>query len=204
MPQAAQRHGHKQRGEILHHEQAPRQDTGIGERVKHIVAQEQHQRHVPALPEILNIGGTERRIEVERQLNAEQQAEADRDVRIAGEVIQNLETEAERQPGFPVRHQTELGLGIDRIEQASDPVAEYDLLEQAHRDEADTEAELALPAGRIYRAAELMHDLGPPRQRPGDRLREKRDVERVAGKRKGWRLAAPQIDQIHDVMEGEE
>ena len=49
-----------------------------------------------------------------------------------------------------------------------------------------------------------MHDLRPARQRSGDRLREERDIERIAAERIVRRLPAPQIDQIHDVMKGEE
>ena len=77
-------------------------DPHVGERHEHVVAQEARQRHVPALPEILDAGGAERRVEIERQLDAEQQAEADRDVGIAGEVEEDLEPEAERQPGDAV------------------------------------------------------------------------------------------------------
>jgi hypothetical protein len=83
---------------VLVEAQAPGHEARIGKRMKQIVAQEQHQRHVPALPEILDAGGAHRCVEVERQLHAEQQAEADGDVRIAGEIEQHLERKAEREP----------------------------------------------------------------------------------------------------------
>ena len=83
-------------------------------------------------------------------------------------------------------------------------VGDHDLLEQADRDEAGRDAELTLPARNVDLPAELMHHLRPARQGAGDRLREEGDVERVAVERIERRPAALQVDQIHDVVEGEE
>ena len=176
----------------------------VGEPVEHIVAQEHHQGDVPALPEILNAGRTKRRVEIERQFDAEQQAEPDRDVGIAGKIKQDLDIEAQRQPRVAVGHRTQQRLRIDRIDDAAEPVGQKDLFEQAHRDEGNAETEFALPARRIDLAAELVHHLRPARQRPGERLREKADVERVAAERIDRRFALAQIDQIHDVVERKE
>ena len=49
-----------------------------------------------------------------------------------------------------------------------------------------------------------MHHLVPARERPRDRLRKERDVHRVTVERVFRRFPAPQIDQVHDVMESEE
>ncbi|MGY4430365.1 hypothetical protein ACVWWO_002842 [Bradyrhizobium sp. F1.13.1] len=83
-------------------------------------------------------------------------------------------------------------------------VGDHDFFEQADRDEAGRDAELALPARNVDLPAELMHHLRPARQRAGDRLREEGDVERVAVERIERRPPALQVDQIHDVVEGEE
>ena len=68
----------------------------------------------------------------------------------------------------------------------------------------NADAEIALPAGRIDRPAELLHHLRPAHQGARQELRKEGDVERVSVERIERRLAAPKIDQIHDVMEGEE
>ena len=117
------------------------------------------------------------------KLHAEQQAKPDRDVRVSREVEQDLENEAEREPGFAVWHRAHVRLRVDRIDDAADRIAENDLLDQPDRDERDAERELALPARRINLPAELVHHLRPARERARDRLREERDVERVAVER---------------------
>ena len=89
--------------------------------MEQIVAQEIHQGHVPALPEILDAGRPHRRIEIERQPDAEQQAQPDRDVGIAGEIEQDLEAEAEREPRIAIGQRSLGGLRIDRIDDAPDP-----------------------------------------------------------------------------------
>ena len=71
MPEPAQRHRQDHGGEILQQAIAAAEPR-IGERMKQIVAQEREQRHVPALPEILQTGGAERRVEIVGELDAEQ------------------------------------------------------------------------------------------------------------------------------------
>ena len=61
------------------------------ERDVEVVAQPARQRHVPAPPEVLERDGGVRRVEVLRELEAEQQRDADRDVRVAAEVGEDLD-----------------------------------------------------------------------------------------------------------------
>ena len=89
--------------DILRHGMPAPGDSHIRERHEHVVAQKARQRHVPALPEVQDAGGAERRIEIVRQLDAEQQRHADRDIGIAGEVEEDLESEAESEPGGSIR-----------------------------------------------------------------------------------------------------
>ena len=55
-----------------------------------VVAQEAREGHVPAAPEVAKAGRPIRAVEVLREDEAEQQREADRDVRVAGEVAVDL------------------------------------------------------------------------------------------------------------------
>jgi len=96
---------------------------------------------------VLDVGGPERRIEIEGQLNAGTACRGDRDVRIAGKVVQDLETKlSASQDSRPAP--TELGvpakIGSSR---RPDAVAEHDFLEQAHDDKGDTDAELGCQPG---------------------------------------------------------
>src|SRR6185437_5939194 len=179
VPEAAQDHRDQHRRLRLQGQEAPRQNARIDEREIDVVAQEIHQRDVPALPEILDAGGLERRVEIERQLDAEQQAKPDRDVGIAGEVEQDLDVEGEREPGVTIGDHANLRLRIDRIDIVRDAVGEKDLLDETDGDEADRDRELALPARHIDLAAELLHHLRPAHQRTGENLREEGDIERV-------------------------
>ena len=61
----------------------------------------------------------------------------------------------------------------------------------------------ALPPPRECPLAELMHHLVPTSDRSGDRLRKEADIERVAFKRISPSAATLEIDQIHDMVEGE-
>jgi len=49
-----------------------------------------------------------------------------------------------------------------------------------------------------------VHDLVPAHQRAGQDLREEGDVERVADEVEARRAAGLEVDQVHDVVEGEE
>ncbi len=66
------------------------------ERDVEVVAQPARQRHVPAPPEVLERHRGIRRVEVLRELEAEQQRDADRDVRVAAEVGEDLNRVARR------------------------------------------------------------------------------------------------------------
>src|SRR6185312_9062258 len=136
--------------------------------------------------------------------DAEQQAKPDRDVGIAGEIEQDLDVEGERKPGIAIGDHAIPRLRIDGIDIVRDAVGEKDLLDEADGDEENRNRKLALPGGRIDLAAELLHHLRPAHQGTGEELREEGDVERVAIEGIKRRLPAPQIDQVHDVMEGEE
>ena len=99
------------------------------ERNVEIVAQELRQRHVPAPPEIDDVDGLVRRIEIERQKDAEHQRNADRHVRVAGEIEIELEGVGERaDPGLIERR---CGRAKGERNKRLDAIGETGLLEQA-------------------------------------------------------------------------
>src|ERR1700743_86176 len=85
VPQATQQHGHEQIdvGTDVSLAVAAQRDVKI-------VAQPRTQADVPAAPELARILGKVRQIEVQHQLDAQQLADAARDVRIPGKVAEDL------------------------------------------------------------------------------------------------------------------
>src|SRR5262249_30543574 len=148
-----------------------------------IVAQEEGERDVPALPELLDAPGPERGVEVLRKLDPQDQRDADGDVRIAREIEEDLEAEAESQPGAAIRDRARLGSREDGTDEIGESVAEKDLLDEPDDHEGYAERAAPFPSSPENLAAELMHDLPPARQRAGDELGKEADVERVAVKR---------------------
>ena len=91
VPQAGQRHRHHQ-VEI----EPPGAAAAAAERDVDVVAQPARQRHVPAPPEIDDVERPIGRVEVERQLDAEQARGAERHLGIPREVEIELELEGDR------------------------------------------------------------------------------------------------------------
>ena len=93
----------------------------------------------------------------------------------------------------------------DRIDVFGERIAEKHLLGEAGDEEHQPARE---PLGRIRplvgALVELVHDLAPAHERPGENLREEGDVEGVANEIVARRPAGLQIRQVHDVVEGEE
>src|SRR5579875_2248744 len=126
------------------------------------------------MPEVLERQRRIRAVEILGKLKAEQQGNADSDIGVAGEITVNLyrvavngrdDIDARMQ-----RRRTE-----DRIDNLTGQrVGDDDLLEQAAGNQA--EGARGLDAARIARRGELRHQLGDPDDRPGDEMREERQV----------------------------
>src|SRR5690606_2170462 len=88
------------------------------ERVIHVVAKPRGERHVPAPPEVAEVDGLVRAVEIFRQANAEQARRADGDVGVAREV--GVYLEGERVEGEQVLDRAVLGrVGKDRVREGS-------------------------------------------------------------------------------------
>src|SRR5262245_43787734 len=85
VPQAADQH-HQQKIQV-----SPETAAAVAaERDVQVVAQEARQRDVPAPPELNDASRLVGRIEIDRQLDAEQARQPDRDVAVAGKIEVDL------------------------------------------------------------------------------------------------------------------
>jgi hypothetical protein len=146
-------------------------------------------------------------VEVERQADAEQAGGADRHVRVAGKVEVDLHRVGERTaPCLAHREQSFIGRGgvEDAGGDARDVVCDDDFLEQADQQDggADGGIDPAVVAPGL--AHELRHHLLVVDDRPGDELGEEGDEEQVVGEVVFAGLAAVGIDEVGDLLEGEE
>jgi len=165
-----------------------------------VVAQEPGQRPVPALPEVGDADRLIRGIEVLRQSNAEQQADADGHVRIAREVEIDLQAIADRgHPGFEERQD---GIGRkQRIDMLGDAVGDDAFLKQADREQEQPLGEL--PGVKRHALAQLRHDVRVVQDRAGDQVREERNREREAPRTEVLDLTLVAVDQPGDDLKGE-
>ena len=148
------------------------------ERDVEVVAQPARQRHVPAPPEVLQRDGGVRRVEVLRELEAEQQRDADRDVRVAAEVGEDLDRVAvdadqhlERR--VPVRRGEDV---VDDVRR--EVVRDHDLQEEPADDQEERARDVDPP--RVARRLELRQQLARADDRAGDEMREERLEDREA------------------------
>ena len=126
------------------------------------------------------------------------------DVRVTREIEEHLESERRREPRTAVRDWTSKGGSINRVDHLSQRVGQKGFLREADDDEHGAKRAAAFPARRKHALPELIHHLVPACDRSRDGLREEADVERVAIEGIKRRTPAPEIDQIHDVVEREE
>ena len=144
------------------------------ERNIQVVAEPAGQRNVPAAPELLDGGRSVRIIEVFAEMEAEHASETDGHIAVAGKIEVDLQRVANgarpscqhadlsgRQREHRVRHLTER-------------VRQQQLFAQAADKPADAECGL-LRSGAA--AVDLLLDVMVFDDRPGDQLREKRDVQ---------------------------
>ncbi len=174
------------------------------ERDVEVVAQPARQRHVPAAPEVLQRDRGVGRVEVLRELEAEQEREPDRDVRVAGEVGVDLD-------GVGVDPDQDLERRVlpGRAEHLVDDVRrevvrDHDLLEEAGRDQVEGAARVD-PA-RVARRVELRDQLAGAHDRPGHEVREEREVDGELLERRRHEVAAVGVDDVadrHERVEGD-
>ena len=156
---------------------------------------------MPAAPELLQRAGEVGRVEVHGQREAEQQRQADRHVRVGGEV------EVELHGVAPAGEESVRGAeGVrvveERIDEAlGEVVGEDRLLEQAGEDQPQRAARVdaGVVGGRLLH---LRKQFAGTRDRAGAELREEGEVvEEVEGGAGGTAGAAGDVDDVGDGLE---
>src|SRR3954468_18365902 len=133
-------------------------------------------------------------IKIERKIDADHQAKADRHVRVTGEVEIDLEAIADG--GEPSQRRIEvlrrdLVDGVDRNRQR---VGDQRLLSKADNEELESKRELL---ERDDALVNFLGDSAEPHNRTGDQLRKHRDVEEhLDGIAFGFEVAAINIDEV--------
>ena len=201
VPQAAEQHGEH---EVAVAHEPP--GTVAAERDVEVVAQEGRQRHVPAPPEFDDVGGFVGRVEVDRQDDAEHARGADGHVGIAGEVEVELQRVGERAaPGLEKAERIARGGSVeDGCGVLGDAVGKDGFLEQAEGEDAEADGHVLRARGERAGLHELRQHVAVMDDGAGDELREEGDEERVVGEAVFARLALVRVDQIGDLLEGEE
>ena len=185
MPEAAKEHGQE---EV--HAGAPLALPISAERDVEVVAQPARQADVPALPKIARRVRVVRRVEVDRELQAQHPREAARHVGIAAEVEVDLEREADHgephiDASIPL-HAIEDGVRVER-----DAIGNEDLLQQAAREEQHSVGHARIVDRRF--GHELRQERARTDDGAGDELRKKAD-ERGELEERARRLQIAPVD----------
>ncbi len=198
VPEPAEHHGR-------HQVEAPARGRAAvaAQRDIEVVAQPERERHVPAPPEVARRRGLVRAVEVLRQLDAEEPAEADGHVGVAAEVEVDLERVAEQaEPGL--RGVERQRRGEHRVDEVAETVRDQDLLAEPHAEQQDALAPARGDAG-AGDAGELGDELVMAREGARDQVREEAhepgEPDEVALRRS---LAAPHVDDVGERLEGVE
>ena len=199
VPQAAEEHGDHQVDLPPHRAMAAAAQGDV-----EVVAQKARQRHVPAAPEVDDGRGLVRRIEVQRQTDAEQQGKADRHIRVSGEVEIDLRRVGERaEPGIHHPEGERFRQHESAVRRRRHAVGDQHLLRQTAGEkcqpfehQGETQCSLA--------AEELRHHLAVMQHRAGDQVRKESDEQQVGAKRfLGFALRIG-VDQVGDLRKGVE
>lgn len=214
MPDADRHEGHERRHADAGRERRPALQAPLGgptvqgdrQGLEDIGDDEALQGHVPATPVIGDVGGPKRRMEVERQLDPQHPGQADGHVGVAGEVEIELEGEGDRRQ--PAAHEGESaalpafrehGVGVAR-----QGVGDHGLLEEADGEDHQADHQVAPVDAREHAALKLGHHFLVVDDRPGDELGEEGREQREVQELHLLGFAAGAVDQIGDLLEGEE
>lgn len=147
--------------------------TRAAERNVHVVAEPSRKRDVPVAPEVAEGLREIRTIEVHHQLDAEKLADANRTVRVAGEVAINLERVKDHADEASDRR-VKLRILEGEIDIHRQQVGNDHLLEESVDDEPNAFHPLLVL--KAARRGELREHLRSSSDRPGDDLREEGEV----------------------------
>ena len=195
-------HPHQREGDHRVHE-APRRPVPVApDRDVDVVANPAGERHVPALPEVLQVPGKVGPAEVLRQGDPEELRQPDRDVAVSGEVHEDSERYGDQHEP-PAENPDGGKLGLGRVYVEREVVGYGHLLREA---DADPEEPLANgiqpepPASLLKRRDELR----VPLDRPGDQAGEEDAEEQEPEGAPDGLAPASDLEEVVDELEGEE
>ena len=199
VPEPAQEHGeHEVRvGSRLPLARAAQGDVEV-------VAEPRRERDVPAAPERLEAVGEIGRVEIDRELEAQQQRAADRDVGVGREVAVDLQGVGvhahERVEGAEfLRH------GEERVREVRGEVVRDDHLLEEPREDEHARARGIQPRLRPRQVLHRRDEVARTDDRSGHELREEGKVVReVDPAPRGLDLAARHVDHVAQRLEGVE
>ena len=192
MPQAAQEHGNDEIG-ILADFPLP----VASQRNIKVIAQPAGKRNMPPPPKFRNGSGLIRGIEIDIEMEAQQQGNADSHITVTGEVAINLQ-------GIAINTHQILHPRIksriikNTLYKVNADIVRYNrFLEEPTHDEEDSTSEHLI--GDKQRAADLRHEIPRFDNRAGYQLREERQIEQVVNPLVG-RIDPPfvQVDDVAD------
>ena len=157
---------------------------------------------MPAAPEVLDRDGRVRGVEVLREPEPEQERDPDRDVRVAEEVgvdLHRVRVDADEH----LERRVLVGGAEDLVDDVRGQVVrDHDLHEQARADEEERAGRVDV--ARVARRLELRDELARAHDRPGDEMREEREVGGELRKRRRLEVAPVDVDDVADRHEREE
>jgi len=191
VPQAADQHGQQQVAVLRELAHAASTHRNVQK-----ITQPEAQGDVPAPPEIDNARGFIGRIEVVRQLHAEEEGHADSHVGIAGKIEIQLEGVCQRpHPRFGAGQRKALVRGIeDAVGVGGDAVRQEHFLGKADEEEGHALADVG--AGQRLRVGDLRAELRVAHDGAGDDIGKEGGEVRVLKQAARLRLAAVHRDQI--------
>lgn len=161
------------------------------------------QGHVPALPEVDHAGRAVGAIEVDRQLDIEHPADADRHVAIAAEI--EVELEGIGEAGHPGDGEMEwFGTGEPGLRPDGKGVGDHHLLEQTDQKEPQPQIDIAPVEDLVPQSIELRHHLLVMEDRTGEQMGEEGDEERVVEQVALLNQTFIGIDQERNLGDGKE
>ena len=164
------------------------------------------QRHVPARPVVDDVARLERAVEVGGQADAEQQRQADGHVAVAGEVEIDLQRVGQRAGPCVVERRDGAvgGQAEDRRGFQREGVGDNHLLERAEQKHRGTQRQVVDARAKAVAVTKLREHLTVVGDRPGDQLRKETDEQAVVGEVVFFHHAIVGVDQVGDLLEGEE
>ena len=177
-------------------------DAATAERDVEVALEPAHEGHVPAAPEVGDVGGEVGEGEVAWEADAKEFAEAEGHVGVAGEVAIDLDGVKRK----PRKHNNALWIGncAQRVADATCATICYGKLLEEAPQELATGVD-ALVVSKVPRLEELWELFGGAGDGTGHELWEEAHVgEEGEGVAAGWNCAAGDVENVGDGLEGVE